>query len=97
MRLLGVCADRSLTEFHIQLMGLILHKGSTTNTSHYISIVQVGDIWFECDEVKITTLEFNKFCNSNIVYMLFYKFNKCTMETFKVNWYGTNKCHVHVD
>ncbi len=54
-------------------MGLILHKGLSTNSGHYISMVKVGDIWFECDDVKITKIEFNHFCNSNTVYMLFYK------------------------
>ncbi len=63
----------SLIDFDSQLMGLILHKGSSTNSGHYISMVKVGDIWFECDDVKITKIEFNYFCNSNTVYMLFYK------------------------
>ncbi len=54
-------------------MGLILHKSSSTNLGHYISVVKVGDIWFECDDVKITKIEFNHFYNSNTVYMLFYK------------------------
>ncbi len=63
----------SLTDFDSQLMGLILHKGSSTNSGHYLSMVKVGDIWFECDDVKITEIEFNHFCSSNTVYMLFYK------------------------
>ncbi len=29
-------------------MGLILHS----NSDHYISMVKVGNIWFECDDVK---------------------------------------------
>ncbi len=44
---------------------LILHKGSSTNTGHYLSMVKVDDIWFEYDDVKITKIEFNHFCNSN--------------------------------
>ncbi len=36
----------SLTDFDGQLMGLILHKGSSTNSGHYISMVKVGDILF---------------------------------------------------
>ncbi len=32
----------------------------------------MGDIWFECDYVKITKMELNHFCKSNTVYMLFY-------------------------
>ncbi len=63
----------SLTYFDCQLMGLILHKWSSTNSGHYISMVKVGDICFECGDVKITKIEFNHFCNSNTVYMLFYK------------------------
>ncbi len=63
----------SLTDFDSQLTGLILHKGSSTNSGDYLSMVKVGDIWFECDDVKITKIEFNHFCNSNTVYMLFYK------------------------
>ncbi len=63
----------SLTDFDGQLMGLILHKGSSTNSGHYISMVNVGDIWFECDDVKITKIEFNHFCYSNTVYLLFYQ------------------------
>ncbi len=54
-------------------MGLILHKGSSTNSGYYLSMVKAGDIWFECDDVKINKIEFNHFCNSNTVYMLFYK------------------------
>ncbi len=38
-----------------------------------MSIVKVGGIWFECDDAKITKIEFNNFCNSKTVYMLFYK------------------------
>ncbi len=63
----------NLTDFDGQLMGLILHKGSSTNSGHYLSMVKVGDVWFKCDDVKITKIEFNHFCNSNTVYMLFYK------------------------
>ncbi len=45
-----------LTDFDGQLMGLILDKGSFTNSGHYISMVKVDDIWFECDDVKITKI-----------------------------------------
>ncbi len=62
-----------VTDFDCQFMGLILHKGSSTNSGHYISMVKVGDICFECDDVKITKIEFNHFCNSDTVYVLFYK------------------------
>ncbi len=62
----------SLTNFEGQLVGLILHKGSSTNSGHYISMVNVGDIWFECDDVKINKIEFNNFCNSDTVYILFH-------------------------
>ncbi len=34
----------SLIDFDGQLMGLILHKGSSTNSGHYISMVKVGYI-----------------------------------------------------
>ncbi len=44
----------SLTVFDGQLMGLILHKWSSTNSGNYLSMVKVGDIWFECNDVKIT-------------------------------------------
>ncbi len=53
-------------------MGLILQKGPSIISGHYISIVKVGDIWFECDDVKITKTEFNCFCNSNTVYICYY-------------------------
>ncbi len=46
---------------------------SSTNSYHYISIGKVGDLWFECDDIKLTKIEFNNFYNSNTVYMLFYK------------------------
>ncbi len=36
-------------------------------------LVKIGDIWFECNDMKITKIEFNHFCNSNTVYKLFYK------------------------
>ncbi len=54
-------------------MGLILHKGSSTNLDYYISMVKVGDIWYKYDNVKIAGIEFNNLCNLNIVYMLFDK------------------------
>ncbi len=63
----------NLTDFDNQLMGLILHKGSPTNSGHYLSMVKVGDIWFECDDTRITKIEFNHFYNSYTVYMIFYK------------------------
>ncbi len=64
-----------LTAIDGQLIVLILHIGSSINSGHYISIGKVGDIWFDCDDVKITKIELNNFCNSNTVYMLFYKRN----------------------
>ncbi len=63
----------SLTYFDSQLMGLILLKGSFTNSGHYLSMVKDGDILFECDDVKIIKIEFSHFCNFNTVHMLFYK------------------------
>ncbi len=66
----------SFTDFDGQLMQSILHKGSSTKSEHHISMVKVGDIWLECDDVKITKIEFNHFYNSNTVYMLFYKRSK---------------------
>ncbi len=44
----------SLTDFDSQLIGVILHKGSSTNSVHYVSMVKVGNICFQCDDVKIT-------------------------------------------
>ncbi len=41
-------------------MDLILNKGSFTNMDHYMFMVKVGDIWYECDNVKITRIEFNQ-------------------------------------
>ncbi len=29
--------------------------------------------WVKCDNVKVTKIESNNFCNLNTVYMLFYK------------------------
>ncbi len=36
---------------------LILHKRLSTNSGHYLSIVKVGDIGFECYDVMITKIE----------------------------------------
>ncbi len=84
-----VLCNRSISCTNGQLMGLFLHKGPSTNSDHYISMVKVGDIWFECDDVKITKIEFNHFCNSNIVYMLFNM-----LETFKGHWACPNGCRL---
>ncbi len=46
-----------LIQFKGQFVGLILHKGFFTNSDHYISMVKVGDIWFECGDAKITEIE----------------------------------------
>ncbi len=70
-------------------MGLILHKDLSTNSGHYISMVKVGDIWFECDDVKITKMGFNNFCNSDTVYVILQM--KHMMETFKGYWAGPNR------
>ncbi len=64
------------TDIEDQLMDFVLHKASSTNSGYCIYMVKVGDIWFECDDVKITQIEINKFCNSDTVNMLFYK--RCT-------------------
>ncbi len=63
----------SLRYFAVQLMGHILHNESSTNLSNCISMVRVGEICFECDDVKIIKIELNNFCNPNTVYILFYK------------------------
>ncbi len=57
---LVILCNRStcLTYFDGQLMGLILHKGLSTNSGHCISIVKIGDIWYEYGDVKITQIEF---------------------------------------
>ncbi len=56
----------SLTDFNGQLISLILD-----NVDHYIYMIKVGDLWFEFEDVKITKIECNNFCNSVNVYMLF--------------------------
>ncbi len=61
-------------------MGLILYKGSSTNLDHYTLMVKVGDICFGCDDVKITKIKFNNFCNSDTVYLLQ---KKHMIKTFK--------------
>ncbi len=55
------------------LVGFILHKRSSTYSCHYIPIVKIGDLWFECYNVKINKIECNNFFNPNAVYMFFYK------------------------
>ncbi len=54
-------------------MGLILHKGSSTISIHYRSMIKVCDIWLECDALKITKIGLNNICNSDTVYMLLKK------------------------
>ncbi len=76
-------------------MGLILHKGSSTNSGQHISIVTVGDIWFECDDVKITKIENNHFCNSNTVYVILQKMHM--MEKFKGHWACPNGCRLLIE
>ncbi len=61
-----------MTDFDSQLVGLILHKGSSSNSGHYISVIKVGDIWFECDDGKSNKIELY-FWNSDAAFMLFYK------------------------
>ncbi len=51
-------------------MGLILHKGSSTNSGHYISMVKVGDIWFECDDVK--SLELSLTISVTLILFIYY-------------------------
>ncbi len=63
----------TLTGFDNQLMGLIVLKGSSTNSDHCIFMFKVGEIWFESVDVKTIKIEFNNFCNFNTIYILFYK------------------------
>ncbi len=63
----------NLGDFDGQLMCLILHEGSSTNSGHYTSMVKVGDMWLECHYVKVTKIQFNNFCNSATLFMLFYE------------------------
>ncbi len=86
----------SLIDVDGQLMDLILHKGSSTNSGHYLSMVKVGDIWFECDNVKITKIELNHFYNSNTAYMLFLQKNYM-IETFMGHWACPYGCLVSLD
>ncbi len=54
------------TDFEGQLMGLILHKWSSINFGHYMSMVKVGGIWYQYGGVKITRIEFNICGNLNV-------------------------------
>ncbi len=36
-------------------MGHILHNGLSTNSDHYIAMVKVGEMWYEC--VNVISLE----------------------------------------
>ncbi len=80
----------SLTDFDVQLVGFILHKGLSTNSGHYLSMVKFCEIWFECDDVKIIKIEFNHFCKSNTVYVILQK--KHMMEMFKGHCACPNGC-----
>ncbi len=37
-----------LTDFECHLISLALHKGSSTNSGYYISIVNIGSRWYQC-------------------------------------------------
>ncbi len=71
-------------------MSLILHKGSSTNSGHYIFMIKISCILYQCDDVKITRIECNNICNSNTVYMLFVWQKKPIVETFKGPSAGRN-------
>ncbi len=65
-------------------MGLILHKGLSTKSGHYISMEKDIDIWFECDdEVRLTI-------SVTLTLFICYLTMKRTTETFMGHWAGPN-------
>ncbi len=54
-------------------------------------MVQLGDIWFECDDVKIIQIKLKHLCISDTVNKLILQ-KKHMMETFNGHWAGPNGC-----
>ena len=52
---------------------MVLHKGSSTSCGHYTSLVNISNQWYHCDDLKVTKVDFDKYCISSEVYLLFYQ------------------------
>ncbi len=63
----------SLPDFKVDLTGMKFHKEPSTSSSHYTSIFSVNKSWYLCNDTNVTVVDFNKFCISSTVYILFYK------------------------
>ena len=61
----------------LELLGIILHKGDSTNSGHYIAIVKRNNIWYNCDDANITEINIENALNTNNVkenaYILLYE------------------------
>ncbi len=62
----------SLLDFEGHLMSLFLHKGLFTSTSHYISMVRVCNLFYQCHDGNINKIKFNNFFICNAVYILLF-------------------------
>jgi ubiquitin C-terminal hydrolase len=57
-------------------MGVVHHYG-TLNRGHYFANVKVDDIWYECDDEKVSVDKIDSTGNqSKYVYILFYERQK---------------------
>ena len=55
------------------LVGLVLHKGATRASGHYISIVKAKNMWYYCDDSHVTIIsDIHRILHSREVYLLFY-------------------------
>ena len=52
------CFVRSLNKvLHLQLMSIILHRGSSTLSGHYVCLTQRKGLWYACDDEGATLVE----------------------------------------
>ena len=42
---------------HLQLMSIILHRGSSTLSGHYVCLTQRKGLWYACDDEGVTLVE----------------------------------------
>ncbi len=64
----------SLPDFEGNSMGfMFLYKGLSTKSCHYISMVTVGNIWYQCDYIDIIRLSLKVFVSPILFICYFIK------------------------
>ena len=67
---LPVATDETLQIGHVRytLQAIIVHRGITKNSGHYLSIVSRGNRWISCDDDKVQLRVVNEMHNQLVLF-----------------------------